>query len=737
MTTFRSILFAAICIAILFAPSVSAQALPLTVATYQGNGQMVCSGCPQATYQNFEPLWAKVVDANGVPASGITVYWNVQLGNGYLNNTVSVTDANGLTANQYIVYSVSGSYGYPMSQSQVIASIGTPTTSTATFYETQAFSLYGVGTLLVQAAIQSAPTSLSGSAGTVVQIPISVATGSYNIPIPGVELQLLNNQTTPTVSCAAPTGNGPVGDPGTVMTQSTGYATCYPILSGAGSGSFSILLGGVAYSPMYGQQVGYLQSANIPLTVTAPSPGAIVNLHGNNQSATAGQPLGAGLMATVQDTKGNPIAGQAINWTVSPDTFGTFANSTSVSDGTGLVQTTFTLSGSANGPFTITAGIPNTNIRATFSETAIPRITVATLLKVGGDLQTALASQPFANPLVVQATNTNGQPATGFTVTFTVSGPATFLTTATPITDSTGRAQVTLVAGATVTSQYVYVQATIASLPQVTFQLSVNPAGPAITAGSFVSAADQKAGSLSPCSIASVTGAGLAPSVQGTVPGTPLGAAPTMLAGASLSFALPGSGGAVLAPIFSVSNISGIQSIAFQVPCEVQPGTSVVTAMVGGGTANVTLPILAASPGVYSTKGSDGVSRAILMRADGSFASPSTSSTPNPARPGETVTVFVTGLGPAFPLVGTNQLPPRGGAAAIATGKVVPGIGSGGTAPLVSAQLSADLVGVYEVQFTIPANIGNSDSVGFSIGVIPVNASSAQYSNLVFIPVHQ
>ena len=737
LTTFRSILFAAICVAVLLAPFASAQTQPMSIITYQGNGQMVCSLCGQgAFYSRFEPIWAKVVDANGNPVPGTTVYWNVQIGNGLLNNAVTVTDNNGLTSNYYGVYDINGSYGYPLAQSQIIASIGSPATSTATFYETQALSLNDVD--LVQAKATTMPTSLSGSAGTVVQNGIVGGAASLTgYPVPGVELLLINNQASPSVTCAPMSGNALVGDPGTVMTQSNGYAVCSPILSGSGSGSFSIILGGVAYSPTWQGTVAYWQSSNIPLTVTAPSPGSIVNLFGNNQSATAGQPLQAPLMATVEDIKGNPIAGETVTWSVSPAGAGTFANPSSVSDSNGSVQNSFTLSNTANGTITITVAIPNTAIAARFSENAVPLVTVAMIQKLSGDQQTAVAGQAFTSALVVQATNTNGQPASGFTVNFSVVGPAYISTSAAPVTNSAGQAQVSLIAEATASTAQVYVSAALGSLTPVTFQLTVNPAGPSITGTSFVNAADQKAGSISPCSLATVTGPGLAPNVQGTVVGTPLGPGPTSLQNATISFSVSGS--SVLAPIFSVTNNNGTQSITFQVPCEVAqvaPGTVPVTVSVGGGTATVNTAVLAASPGIYSAKGADGVTRALLLRADGTFAAPSTSPTGRPASPGDTVTVFVTGLGPTFPVVGTNQLPPRGTTAA-ATGKVIVGIGSGGTAPLVYAQLTSDLVGVYEVQFTIPATIGNSDSVPFSIGVIPVGANVAQYTNLVYIPVHQ
>jgi len=64
-------------------------------------------------------------------------------------------------------------------------------------------------------------------------------------------------------------------------------------------------------------------------------------------------------------------------------------------------------------------------------------------------------------------------------------------------------------------------------------------------------------------------------------------------------------------------------------------------------------------------------------------------------------------------------------------GIVVPGVGVGGVASLYSQpQLTSDLVGVFEVSFVVPANVNPGNNVGFSIGVIPVGATAALYSNL-------
>jgi hypothetical protein len=61
------------------------------------------------------------------------------------------------------------------------------------------------------------------------------------------------------------------------------------------------------------------------------------------------------------------------------------------------------------------------------------------------------------------------------------------------------------------------------------------------------------------------------------------------------------------------------------------------------------------------------------------------------------------------------------------TGSIIVGVNNAG-APLVSAQLSTDLIGVFEVTFQIPSSLasttGSPVTVPFSIGVAPAGTSS-------------
>ena len=79
----------------------------------------------------------------------------------------------------------------------------------------------------------------------------------------------------------------------------------------------------------------------------------------------------------------------------------------------------------------------------------------------------------------------------------------------------------------------------------------------------------------------------------------------------------------VASPIYSVGNVSGVEQLTFQVPCETAAASSVpITVNVGGGSATVNLPVQAATPGIFQTVMSDGVRRAVVDPARWHVSSP-------------------------------------------------------------------------------------------------------------------
>jgi uncharacterized protein (TIGR03437 family) len=713
------------------------------IAIVSGNGQLICQQCLA-----FAPLMVRVTDSNGVPQANVAVSWAITsggFGGGLISGATTITAYDGTAYNSY-VYMSSPPQGSPFqqyAQTTVTASLGS---AAVAFSLSQALydpvnPLYPAITVtvpsggLLQSLLLGSP--LTGQAGSTGSTPIQVSVAaSRGGGVANVSVQLVNYQdpsTGPVVNCQGSAG----GEANTVLTDASGMATCSPVFSGIpGTGTFYVLVGagGVAQStdPTVPPPFANYYTGNLHLTVTAAQPGLIRVTQGNGQSAAPGQTLSP-LQVEVDTALGIPVAGQAVNWTVSPAGAVNFSGSTlTLTDASGHSTVTPTLSGTAVGAVQITATCPAcpANQRSvTFSIQAVPIVSVSGVQIVSGNNQTAIVNTTFSLPLVVQVNGSNGQPAASATVQFSVAGPAS-LSSSSVLTDSTGRAQVSVTAGGVAGA--VTVTATVSSFTQ-SFTLTVAPAAPpapTLTASNFYNGADFQAGSISPCSIATIIAPGLAPGIQGVVtPGSLFGPLPYVLASDSVSF------NGAPAPIFNVANVSGqTPQITVQVPCEAVPGSSVpVTVTVGAGTATVNVPVLAASPGIFQTTMSDGVLRAVAVRPDGSWVTLS-----NPARRGEIVRAYATGLGVTAPVVGTNAtaIP---GTDAIVQGALIMGVtntaGQGEGVRVSTARVAPDLIGVFEIPFLVPADAATGSNVSFSIGVIPVGSSTPIYSATAKIPI--
>jgi uncharacterized protein (TIGR03437 family) len=327
--------------------------------------------------------------------------------------------------------------------------------------------------------------------------------------------------------------------------------------------------------------------------------------------------------------------------------------------------------------------------------------------------QVAYEGAQFPNQLEVAVVGSDGLPFSGVTVAFAVSGPVVLSAYSVP-TNSNGVAAVV----ATAANNAAGAATVTASVPgfNVGFTLNVLRQAPILGPDSFVNAADGQVNSISPCSIAAISAQGVATGGSGLPP--VVGPWQYEVATDTVVF---GATSTIAAPIFSVSNIGGEPAIEILVPCELAPGTVPVTVTSGGGSANVNVTLLPASPGIFQTIQSDGILRAVIERPDGSFASPT-----NPARRGETVTAFVTGLGPVTPPVATNALPIWNTPSTV-NGTVIIGLNGAGV-PVVTQQLSPDIIGVYYVQFVVPTNAQQSNDVLFSVGLQPVGSTEIYYS---------
>jgi uncharacterized protein (TIGR03437 family) len=402
------------------------------------------------------------------------------------------------------------------------------------------------------------------------------------------------------------------------------------------------------------------------------------------------------------------------------------------------------------GPVQVTAALAvNSAVQVVFTVDVNEVVTALTIVS-GNNQLPALEGAAFTDPLVVQV-NDNTLAVPGALVTFTVtsgsaslSAPSSTITgTTTPacstqscsvITDAQGQAQVSVTAGAkygpvVITASVAYAGANYSQQ----FDLTVNPPGPIIS--SVVNAAGYTAApTASPCSLVTIYGTGLATGLQGVV--QPFIAPQYQVAGVTVQFGTPPSS----APILYVANVNGQESMAVQVPCEVGVGTAVPMVVTVNDAASqaFSVNVTQYSPGIFQFTDTDGVTRAVLVRSDGTLISLA-----NPARPGDTIRMFVTGLGQTTPNLVTNEFDPLELDSSNTwvpqilpvTAQLAVGIDNSGV--LILSQMYADdMVGVYEVDFQVPQNAptGNN-SVPFAIGVYYDNGTKLQFANPSLIPI--
>jgi uncharacterized protein (TIGR03437 family) len=431
------------------------------------------------------------------------------------------------------------------------------------------------------------------------------------------------------------------------------------------------------------------------------TPGSTRNLSiqsGNNQSGRPGAPLTLPLAATVTDQCGTAAQGVTVTWKVTQGT-ATLATTSTVSNQGGTVATHVTL-GQAPGTVTIVASINATAV-VTFTETI--QAVVGGIKLVSGGGQSVLQNTAFPAPLVFQITDASNTPVPGLVVNFGLASGSASLSVASATSNTQGQVSVNVTAGNT--PGVVTVTATYSTFTATATETVTAP-GLALTLSSFVNAASGQPG-LAPCGLALVTGAGLAPTVNGVVfGGSALGIGPLPYTLANVSITINGTP----APLQAVSNQNGVQQVNFQTPCEIVTG-SPATVVVTVGAVSTTVPnvtVYPAQPGIFTYAGPGGVSYGYVTDVNGNTLTPS-----NLAQAGNTYYLIATGLGQTTPPALTN---------AVGTGETIPvqnvivGLNNNGV-PVTSVQYQQGSRGLYVIGFQIPVPFATGTNIPLYLGV--------------------
>ena len=670
-------------------------------------------------------------DTNGNPVSGQAISFSVTQGSGTIQCTGigdefpyiptgtcisnglsvdAVTDSSGRAGVKYLGTSI---FGQSFAQTVVTASSGL---ANVNFIITTVLvgRPNGGGQASLPIAYILKPEQeatgfrvIRGGAGTTIpggiQIQVVAADGpQLGQPIPNVALNVgaangADPTTVPSASCAG----------GTPLTDAQGVVTC------------DVVLGPVVNTNPVGIDVnvgGAISTPLITVVVSQGPPAKIQKLQGDNQSGRTGQQFL--LRARVTDAGGNRSANVPVSWSVVQGS-GTLTGAATSTDSAGETQATVTL-GSTPGPLVVRISSGSGTAPATENFNLSVNVSISSVVAISGGGQVAVLNQAFGSPLVVQVLDERNQPVNGAQVAFTVAGGSATIGTPNAVSNAQGFAQTTVTASGS--TGPITIRATSGGR-SAEFTLTARAPGPGITTASFRNAASGFSG-LTPCGIAIVSGSGVAPGVQGTVmPNQFIGALPYTLANASIDV------NGIPAPIFWVSNTAqGGEALAFQTPCEVSPGLATVTLRVSGGSTTVSnVEVAKYSPGLFETV-IDGRKYAVLLHSDGSYVTPD-----NPARRGETLTLFATGIGPVNPSSGTNRV---GLGGQVSDAVIAVGVNNGGVRS-EKPVYAPGYIGLYTIKFEVPADTTPGPYQPLGLIVTDPNDPNAvgNYANGSFFPI--
>jgi uncharacterized protein (TIGR03437 family) len=634
----------------------------------------------------------RLSDSNGTPLAGRSIVFTFQSGSGTVVDNLggnigvtqtlseTTTDCSTAAPNSGCVpglasvdFLSSVVPTFPPAFSQAVITATAPDGSTVTFYVTTVpFNVLFQAQLEVHQPLRGIP--ITAQVGQTIKNGIqAVVSSGVAAPIPNVSLFVQN------VNPALPAPATCVG--GFPLSDQTGNISCDLVATAApGTYQFNIVLGGTR---LIGPFI---------LTIAPGAPTSVKILSGDKQSGVPGQKLVQALLIQVTDAAGNASTNVAMNWTVFPSTSATLSSVSNTTDAEGKASAIVTFSANATGGVQVQAKAGSLSA-VTFNLTITVPITGIQLVSGGG--QSIAINSPFPAPVVVKVVNASGNGVSLIPVSFAASNGGT-VSNNNVISDASGNASVTVTAGAnpgnivvTAVSGGFSVQATLTAVP------------PGPTNIVFYNGAGFQKGPIAPGEILAIQGLGLV-SVQGVFSAeNVLGPLPTTFQGITVTF------NGIAAPIFSVSNASGVQQVVVQVPYEIGGVSSVNVAITnsGGGTATVSnVAVQPYAPGIFETS-VFGPKQAVAVHSDGSYVTPS-----SPARRGENIIIYLTGLGQTSPATGTNR---AGTVGQNLLAPIVAGINNAGV-PVVLVQAVTGLIGVYTITLTIPSDAPS--------GLIPIQA---------------
>ncbi|MSO19566.1 MAG: hypothetical protein EXQ56_03755 [Acidobacteria bacterium] len=237
-----------------------------------------------------------------------------------------------------------------------------------------------------------------------------------------------------------------------------------------------------------------------------------------------------------------------------------------------------------------------------------------------------------------------------------------------------------------------------------------------------------------------VNGASFAPGTVAVAPGSIVAVFGSNLSdgGTLLSSAFDANGRQVTGLLGARATVGGVAAPMFyttggqlgiQIPTEVSGTSTTIQISVGGETsATRTIALEPAAPGIFTTN-SQGSGQGVIVLATGGGIAAAVGSisgvTSRPARPGEDITIFATGLGQTNPVVPTGARPTT-----LTRTVATPTVMIDGMAADVSfSGLSDCCVGLNQINVRVPANTRTGNTIPVVLTI------SGKQSNSVTIAV--
>jgi uncharacterized protein (TIGR03437 family) len=227
------------------------------------------------------------------------------------------------------------------------------------------------------------------------------------------------------------------------------------------------------------------------------------------------------------------------------------------------------------------------------------------------------------------------------------------------------------------------------------------PPGGGVSTAAIVSAADYADGPVAPGGIVSILGSGMGPS-DGASMQLESGKVATKLAGTRVLF------DGVPAPLLYVAGDQINTVVPYGVAGRVS--TQLQVEYLGALSKAVTVPVAAASPGIF-TRDASGAGQGAILNQDFSV-----NSTVNPATPGSIVMIYATGEGQVNPrpvdgsITGTGTLPKPANNVTLSIGGTPAEVSYAGPAPEL-------VVGMLQVNARIPTGIATGPAVPVMLAV--------------------